>query len=414
MMNRYRRSAFSQYFIIAIILLIIIGFGFLSSRILKLVPFTDDFMIPWAAGRAWLLDGDNPYNPILRTSIEGEISKSGFQAQIPGSTALSTPIINLVFYLPFSLIPYGISRIIWTTMIAISVVVICYISLLITKWKTQFIEKLFVILLFTIWLPGVSTIISGHLSPLIISLIMLGILLLTKGQDTAAGFILSLSIGSLPLSLIIMISLLIWSISHRRWSMIIAYFAGAVFQVIISILLLPSWPMDWLQLIIKTIESGDWLQTPLMTLSSRLPGIETFLLVFLHSITLLYLIVLFITIRKKVELVFIWKLSMILVLSVFVSMQMQLSSLFFVLPGTFLVLRFWSERWHWKGKIASWVFILTIALGSWIILYPDIVFIDRISAPAVFLGVPALVIVGLIGIRWWALEIPRVPDQFSR
>lgn len=413
MKNRYRRSTLSQYLVIAIILLFIISLGFLSTKVMTLVPFTDEFVIPWAAGRAWLLEGKNPYDLIPRPSIESNISNSGYLANIPDTTGLSIPLINLVFYLPFSVLPYEISRIIWTTLITICVVIIIYLALLISKWKTHLIEKLIVILLFSFWLPGASTIISGQLSPLIISLIMLGIYFIMGEQDNAAGFILSLSIGSLPLSIIIMISLLIWSISHRRWSILVSYFAGAAFQIIISLLLLPSWPMDWLQTILKTIENGNWLQTPLMELSSRLPGIETFLLVFLHSIILIYLLVLFVTIRKKNKLMFIWKLSMILVLSVFLSLQMRLSGLFYVLPGAFLVFQFWSERWKWKGKIASWVCMLLVVVGSWLVLNPDIHFIDRITEPALFLGFPTFVFIGLIGIRWWALEIPRIPDQFS-
>ncbi len=104
---------------------------------------------------------------------------------------------------------------------------------------------------------------------------------------------------------------------------------------------------------------------------------------------------------------------MILVLSVFLSLQMRLSGLFYILPGAFLVFQFWSERWKWKGKIASWVCMLLVVVGSWLVLKPDIHFIDRITEPALFLGFPTLVFIGLIGIRWWALEIPRIPDQFS-
>jgi len=280
-------------------------------------------------------------------------------------------------------------------------------------WEIPSFEKVIVVLLFTFWMPGAITIITGQLTTLIILLVMLGIFLLLNGQDKAAGFLFSLTIGSLPFTIIIVLSIVIWSISRRRWSVLIAYFSGAVFQIIISLLLLPSWPMDWLQVMISRFENGDWLRTPLMFLSSLLPGIETFLLVLLHSAVLIYLIVLFITIRKKTEIEFIWKISMVLLLSVFITIETRVDGLFYLLPCLFLVFRFLSERWKWKGRIVSWGLILVIFVGTWMLQYPNLNFIDKVTSPVLIIGLPVFIFVCMIWVRWWALEIPRIHDPFS-
>lgn len=411
MKKRYRRSTFSQYLILGILIFIIFSFGYSATKVFPRVPYTDEFLLPWAASRAWLLESENPYKGDHEVFLERIIQNSDFLGILPDNASLTTPLVNLFFYLPLSLFPYEISRAIWSTIIAICIVGIAYLSLLISGWENSSFEKVGVILTFFLWMPSVYTIFRGQITPLIIFFILLGIFLMMKEQDTTAGFILSLTIGSLPISIIIVLSLLIWSISRRRLSVLIAYFSGAAFLLIISLLLLPSWPMDWLQIIIKTIENGDWLQTPLMLISSLLPGIESFLLIFLHSIVIFYLIVLLITIRKKIGLQFLWKISMILVLSVFLSIRSGVGWLFFILPGTFLIFKFWSERWRWKGRIITWAFMLFIVFGSWLTNYPELNFVEQVTSPLVIFVLPSLVLISMIWIRWWALKIPRIPDQ---
>jgi len=256
MKKRYRRTAVSQYLIIALALIFIFCLVYFSTKVMTSIPFEDDFVIPWTAGRSWLLEGINPYDPAVVGRAEDTISKSDYLADLPVSEMLFHPLINLIFYLPFSLIP---------------------------GWQVSAIEKVGIILLFTFWMPGIHSILSGYFTPIMILLIFLGIYLIFKEQDNTAGFVLSLTIGSLPISLIITITIIIWSISRRRWSILISYFYGGAFLIIVSLLLLPTWPLDWLHILINIIETGDWLQTPLMLLASLLPGIENFLMIFLHS-----------------------------------------------------------------------------------------------------------------------------------
>jgi len=413
MKKRYRRTAVSQFLIIALALIFIFGLGYISTKVMTRVPFKDDFAIPWAAGRSWLLEGDNPYDTAVVRKAENAILGSGYLAELPDSTSLMQPLINLIFYLPFSLIPYEISRAIWITFITICIIVICYLSILLSGWQISTIEKVGIILLFSFWMPGVYSILSGQLTPIVILSILFGIYLISKEQDNAAGFILSLTIGSLPISILILISILIWSISRRRRSILKAFFSGGAFLFIVSLLLLPSWLLDWLHILVIIVEKGGWLQTPLMQLASLLPGIENFLMIFLHSVFIIYMIVLWITIRKKTGRVFIWKTFTILLISLFLTLELNVSGSYFVLPAVFLVFRFWFERWRWVGKLLYWMLIVILIAGPWMILFPEVNFVKEITSPIIFIGLPMLVFIGMIWTRWWALEIPRIPNQYS-
>ncbi|MDY6846601.1 MAG: hypothetical protein SVP52_05645, partial [Chloroflexota bacterium] len=109
-MKRYQNTKASQYIIVGLLLASILAAGFSSTLLMQRVPFEDYFVLPWAAGRSWLLEGVNPYDASINQIAEEAISESVYLAKLPVETVLLLPMLDLVFYLPFSLIPYEISR----------------------------------------------------------------------------------------------------------------------------------------------------------------------------------------------------------------------------------------------------------------------------------------------------------------
>jgi len=102
-MKRYRRTAVSQYLVVTLILFAIIGVGLLGFLMQTRIPFSDNFVIPWAAGRSWLLEGETPYgNAAIETASEA-LENSSFKARLPESQGFTQPILSLIFYLPSSL-----------------------------------------------------------------------------------------------------------------------------------------------------------------------------------------------------------------------------------------------------------------------------------------------------------------------
>jgi hypothetical protein len=409
MIKRYTRTAVSQYIILCLIVSVIVGFTFLSQIIMKKVQFVDDFVINWAAGRAWLLEGQNPYKADLSTIARTNIAKSTYLAEIPEKNVFLMPLLNLLFYLPFSLIPYKISRAIWITLLLVCMGLITHLAFKLSNWKLPFLEKTGVILISIFWFPGVYAILTGQLAPVLILLLLAALFLIIRDQDTTAGFLLALTFGCLPATFMILLLLLIWSISHRRWSVIIAYFSGVIFLLLIWWMMLPSWPTDWLRNVFLYHSNREWLQTPIMTLATLLPGITNFISIGLHAILGLYMIILWITSFRSPERVFIWKAFMVLVLSFFFQIQVDQSFLILILPAVYLVSRFWTERWGVLGRVISWLLFLNIAIGSWTLALPDIKF-EKNSLPILYIfGLPFIVVLGMFWIRWWALNIARYP-----
>lgn len=411
-MTRYQKIKTSQYIVLGLIITVIVAVAFLSSAVMRRISFEDQFVIPWAAGRSWLLEAGNPYNSSEITQIAGDaISESPYSANLPDERLFLLPVINLFFYLPFSLLPYTISRIIWVTIMSISIVLIGHFSISLSNWELPPIGKFIVYLVILIWVPGITTVFSGRLSPIIIFLLLLSIYLFLSNQDTTAGFLLALTAGSYAISGLIIILILGYGIVNRRWSVVSAFFSGFAFLVVVSLLLLPSWPGDWLRILFDNSLSFEFLQTPLMTLAAYLPGVENFLSIFLHVIFGIYFLYILISIKRKTYKVFIWNLLTTLVIAYLFNVRGSINYIFIIFPALFLVFRFLSERWGLFGKILSWLILFIFGVGSWLLILPlgSINFIQEI--PLINIGVPILVLIGMNWIRWWAIKIPRFPFE---
>lgn len=411
MKKRYRRTSLSQYLYLALFLVCLAGLGYLLSTVLQRVPFQDDFVIPWSAGRLWLLEGISPYDGEVTQLARATLDQSSFLGSLPAVAKLIDPAINLIFYLPFGLLPYEVSRVIWTTLLVLVVGLIGYFSFKLSGWRITLIEKIGIILFCILWLPGINVILRGQISPIIVLLILFCIFLLLNEKDTQAGFILALTLGSLPTTGLIILLLLIWGISRRRWSLLTTYFSGAAFLFAVTLLLLPSWLLDWLRIIFDSFSNWEWIQTPLMDLAKILPGIENALSIFFHAVLAIYLLVLWITLLGKTGRIFTWKVLAMLVVAYLFHVRPSISQLFLVMPALFLVFRFWSERWRLYGRLSSWIILILLLGGSWLLARPEIRFISEFSMPLLFVGLPVLVFTGMIWIRWWALQIPHLPFE---
>lgn len=411
MKKRYQRTALPQYLIVGALIVIAIGIGLASRLIMAEIPFADNFAIPWAAGRGWLLEGQNPYDPIIIDFAKTTLAETDFLGVIQKPALLEHPVITLFLYLPFSLIPYEISRSIWMALQVISVLLIGFFALQLSAWKISNLEMFFAIILLLAWLPSVSAIINGQLSPLILLFVFAAIYLLLNGQATAAGFFLALTFGSFQTSFFIILLLLIWSFSHQRWDFLGAYFAGIAFLIAISIILLPSWPLDWLGVMLQKFDGIGALQTPLMILANSLPGIASYLMVFLHVGTISYLIFVWFERRRKPDGEFTWKMVMTFVLAFLLHIQAGLHHLHLIVPGAFLIFRFWTERWGAFGRVFSWMAYLLIIISPWLSVFKDIDFLKESPELALLIGLPLLVMIGLLSVRWWSVKVPKLPFE---
>lgn len=405
--TRYKRVYYSQYLIVAIAIVLVAGLALLGHWAMKQVAYEDQFVIPWAAGRSWLLEGVNPYDSQVIQLARSTLNASDFQGRFPQIAELSEPVLNLVFSLSLSLVPYEIARTIWVTLLMVSVGLSGFLALKIAKWQTSLPEKIVVIALLMAWLPSLQSVLRGSLAPLVIFLILYGVYAIFNGKDTLAGFLLALTFGSVQISFLLLILLIVWSIIQRRWSVVVAYFSGLAFLWVVSLILLPSWPSGWLGMILNNYFNLDWIQTPLMAVSGLLPGVSRYLSLGLHIGFAIFLVVVWIAALGSRDGVIPWRIVAILNLAFLFQPENPAGQLALTLPALFLAFRYWSERWGLVSRILSWLITLGVFILPWIAADFPLTFASTRPFEGLVIWLPLVTMAALISVRWWALTLPK-------
>jgi hypothetical protein len=154
-----------------------------------------------------------------------------------------------------------------------------------------------------------------------------------------------------------------------------------------------------------------WVQTPLLSLSALLPGVAEPLSILIHGGVGIFALFIMITTLGKSGRVFLYKTFTFLILTYLLHVRGSTVQMLFIVPALMLTMRYWSERWKGFGNLVSWGFFIAVALGSWLLVYPEIDFIQPLANPLIFIGYPLLIMLGMIYIRWWALILPKLPYE---
>jgi uncharacterized membrane protein YfcA len=81
-----------------------------------------------------------------------------------------------------------------------------------------------------------------------------------------------------------------------------------------------------------------------------------------------------------------------------------------MVPSLIFVIRYWSERWKRLGALMAWMFLAASGVGSWLLVYPEFD-LSKNNLSWIFIVYSLVVLSGMIWIRWWALELPKLPYE---
>ncbi|MBG0786243.1 MAG: hypothetical protein H0S79_14195 [Anaerolineaceae bacterium] len=307
--------------------------------------------------------------------------------------------------------PYEIARTAWVVLLAVSLAGSGFLMLKLSHWKTSLLEKVVSILLVAAWLPALKLVLMGSLTPIIIFLILAAVYAIINEKDTLAGFLLALAFGSIQISFLILLIFVVWSLIHRRWSILIAHFSGLAFLWIVSLIVLPSWPVSWLAVMLKLYTDFSWIHTPLMDLANLLPGIANYLSMALHGGFVIYLLTLWFSTFGSIRKEYTWHFLMLLNLAFLFQIENASAALLLVFPALFLVFRYWSERWRLFGRIISWLSLLVIFGLPWFTIEVPSVFTGGVPFTGIVIGLPLFVLLGMSSVHWRAVKTPIMPSS---
>ena len=409
-----QRTILFPILVIVLVIAAVLGLGWASGHYLPATMGQSDFALGWSASNAWLIKGISPYDGSVMRDAEQIMSSTAAGAQTRlKDPAFINPLYSLIFFGPFGLIDYGLSRILWLTFIEICFLIFIIISMKVSGWKISIWGSGLVILIFLLWYNGARSVLSGQFIIIPILLMVSALWLIQHNQDVGAGFLLALSTAKPDVSFILVLYVTIWSLFTKRYRLFTSIVASLGFLLAISILLLPEWFLQWFRILVVSPGQKDLYRTALALIAQSLPGIKTTLNIVLHALAILLMLFGWARSMKKDGKLFLWTAFMTLVITNFVGYRIDAAYSLALLPGLFLIFRVWQERWSTGGPIVSWIILALILAASWGI-YILAIKSNGVEPTIMFILPPLTVLIGLYWIRWWAVQSQQLPFEVLR
>ncbi len=188
------------------------------------------------------------------------------------------------------------------------------IALRLTGWKPA-IWLLFLLIAFLfLGFFNFQALASGSMVILSALFIFLALLAIRFGRYELAGLLLALATIQPRAAVLIILFVLFWTLSKRLWTVAFWFLAGAAVFLILGMLFIPDWPVQYMRVIFNFKDYFP-VNTPVAIFSSALPGMGKQLGWGLSLFMIILMIVEWFAARKKDFSWFLWTVSLTIVAS---------------------------------------------------------------------------------------------------
>jgi hypothetical protein len=389
--------------VVALILAGLAGLTWANYRFVVTNPGGRDFIPAWMGARLFITKGWSPYGDQVKTELQNQFY--GGKAPQGDEISFDYPLYSTLVFAPFAMIPdYSLARAVWMTVLEVALLAITVLSIILVRWR---LSPLFLagFLVFSIlWYHALGILISGDVVIFCTLFVVLAFLLIRSGFDAGAGFFLALATIKPNIVVLLLVLVLLWGISQRRWQLIVSLLGSLFFLTGFSMLLIPDWIFQDVRAILASAQSlvpGS----PGGALIYWMPGIGKQLS---WTLTIILIVILLVEWRaawgKEVRW-FLWTACLTLVINEWIGIKTDPKYFLILYTPMVLVFATWEERW---GKYMHWATIITLLLlgiGLWALFLSSLNSGDQIQPHAsMFFPLPMFLFISLYWVRWWAIR----------
>jgi hypothetical protein len=394
-----RKAPIRIYIAVSIPIILVVALFFANLAIGRLNPGGLDFLAHWQGARSFIIDGANPYSDQVARLIATKASEIS-----PGETGdyrFVEPLLSLLVFTPFALIPeFEIARAMWMTLLEMSLLLSAYLIASLIRNKAWLIGLIVSIVVIGLNFPNVNSLLDGNLLLISIVLIVGSFYLLLRQNDEGAGLLLALSLVKPETAYPIIVVLLIWVILKKRWTVLWWFIAVVVILVGFSLVLIPNWPIHYLQSVIEFSARNPVRQEELSP-----TALEIRLLVVKNLAVGLLIIYEWFLVKTEGRQRLLWNMGLLMAVLPWIGRRVYLENTGFIFIALLIGLGFLSQTRINKSNLAFHVFSLLFVFSSWIFSGSLVPGISeswvRICHNAVL---PVLALIILYWSRWWIIQ----------
>lgn len=410
-----RRVSIIWTVLILAVFAFLFGLFLINGRLVEFPGAGEDFLPAWAGTRQFLLEGNSPYGAEANAFIENQ-----YQAIDKGEgrepLSFLYPFYSVLIFAPFAMIPdFQLALRLWMVVLEVSVLLVGVASISLSKWHLSTIYRIVLAVLLGLWVYSVHPIIGGHASAIAALCLVGAFLAIRSNHEVIAGFLLAFSTIKPQATFLLILFILIWAISKRRWLLVWSSLLITIILAAVMSLFVPSWLSEYGRALLVF-----WFKSPPSSPGDfaliNAPGVGRQVG---WGITVLVIGTLLWEWRAALGQDFrhfYWAACLTLALTPVTGIPSTMENYILLIPAFVLVLSIWDERWGRIGWVMMTLSAAALFFGLWA-YYLNLrnrIFIPEENA-VLFLVLPFFLAVGLYWSRWWAIRPPRLPlDVYTR
>jgi hypothetical protein len=354
-------------FLAILIVGILVGFTWANYQFSMQNPGGNDFLARWMGAHYWVTKGISPYDQ--QVSVASQVAIYGRPANPKMEEDVAHfvyPANALVFLAPFGLLDYTWARALWMTLLEITLILSAVLSLRMVGWSLRPPGLIALVLFSLLWYPAVRTIILGQYSGLNSFLIILSLFLVVKKKDVWAGILLALSTAKPQMVFLLVPFILLWALSTKRYQILASFFLSSAAMLVVSMILLPGWPMQWLQQMRDYPSYTSRIGIVVDEMAALIPAMQKPIRWLLYGITGLYLAFEWLrTLRQSDNIRFLWTTFLTLVVTNMIAFRTATPHFVLFLPALLLVFGLWESTLGRRAGLAIGITTLIFLFGYW-------------------------------------------------
>jgi hypothetical protein len=330
-------------------------------------PGANDFYSRWAGGRAFLVDGLNPYSDEVTRRIQlgmyGHLAEEGAD-----QVAFAYPLYTIYLFFPLSLIPsYPQAQALWQAILEFTLVLAVFFTFRIYRWQPKpwlLAATCFWSILFY---PGARSIILGQFAIVVFAFAALALWAIKGGRDILAGLCLALSTIKPQMIVLLIPLLLLWAIYHRRWRLVGSFAVSMTVLVLSSLLLVPTWIADFVAWMSK-YPSYTAVGSPIWTLTHYFfPQLGTPVEIVISLLVLGHLLYTWRGVVNGSWPEFDWGVAMTLIVTNLIALRTATTNYVVLLMPVFMVFKILDQRFRRRGAVLIALIELLLLVGFWVL-----------------------------------------------
>lgn len=367
-------------------------------------PGGNDFLVHWVGARSFLVDGLSPYSD--ETALRIQTLAYGRAAK-PGEHELRVayPLYSMVLFIPFALIgDFSAARAVWMTILEVGLLLMAFWGIKMAGWKPNILTLVVYFLFSVLWYHAIRPLINGNAIILVSLGLVVVFLAIKNGADELAGVTLAFTTIKPQVVVLVVVFILFWAVVNRR-GRLIAWFVGMQALLIAgAAFFIPDWLLQNIREIFL-YPGYNPPGTPGSALATWFPAQGERIGWIITGLVAILLLIEWLRARKADFRGFLWAGGMTLVLSQWSGIQTDPGNFIVLVIPLVLIFALVEERWRRMGWVTSIFLMLLLLGGIWWLFLATLSYGDQpVQSPVMFFPLPALLIILLYWVRWWAFH----------